>query len=364
MRGSSARAREAVEPDTFARWATSLRRIRRRGPSPAHGHADPPAARPCPRLEARAGRGSAIACDSAARGKLARGPHPPSCNRLRNRSTGPPQRQYRDRGSVLEQTSEHREQPGADRERVRPFPVERAVQLVVPPAVEARGADRGDPLAERDLALAGPDAPGPLVGRRRARRSERVREVDPGDEARDRAGRRSSGVVPRCHRCQKSRTSPTLSRSAASITSTAWASDRRAASRRPARGSSGSRAGPPRSATARTASAVTRRSSAGDSSAGPLYAPPGATGPVSSCTFETRRRRPARSAPRPREHRRVLGRSPALDIGQGAQVHRSEAVERLAQAGRVVALGRGTGGGAPPGGRSRPSRSRGRPGSA
>src|SRR4051794_21903117 len=71
-----------------------------------------------------------------------------------------------------------------NRERIRELPVLRAVELVVPPAVEARGANGTGPFPERDHAFAGPHATGPLVSLRRARRAERVAEVDAGDDPR------------------------------------------------------------------------------------------------------------------------------------------------------------------------------------
>ena len=315
MRGSSARAREAVEPDTFARWATSLSRTRRRRPSPC---------RPCrrPPLDRVRDGGSAGLARSPSAARRLHADRTLICNRLRNRSTeASAASTSRPRVSPRADPRSTSRSPRADRERVGGLPVRRAVQLVVPPAVEARRADRVDPRPQRDLALARPDAPRPLVGRRRSRRPERVREVDPRDEPSIEAGRCRPGVVPRCHRCQKSRTRPTLSRSGRVDHLDGRGPAIRAASRRPARGSSGSRRLPrcrrPRARPRR----VTRRSSVADRSGRPAVRAARCDRARSAAARSSRRyRRPGRvSASASLEHRGSLVRPPALDVGEGAR---------------------------------------------
>ena len=62
--------------------------------------------------------------------------------------------------------------------------MERTVELVVPPAIEACRSDGVDPLPQRDVTVTRPYAAGALVGCARAGWPERIREVDPEDEPR------------------------------------------------------------------------------------------------------------------------------------------------------------------------------------
>ena len=149
----------------------------------------------------------------------------------------------------------------------------------------------------------------------------------------------SSGVVPFCHRCQKSRTRPTLSRSAASTASTARASR---AERRPghrlqvvADAERGADVGHRPDRVGRDVPQLGR-----GEPGGPAVRPSRRDG--SAEDLHVRHpdvdRQPGQGLGL-REHGRSLVRSPALDIGQRPHVHRSQAVERLAQAGDRIALG-------------------------
>src|SRR5438093_5481826 len=198
IRGSSASARDAVEPETFTRCATSLSRTRRRGPSDLFGPAPPLGTSSGPPRPRRASRREAIEPAWLQHGgveTLAPGPHLPWQPIAQTLASTARRRQQIVARSGLEQPAQHLPQPAADRKRIGRLPVRRAVELVVPPAVEAGRPDRVDPLPERDQPFPRPDPTRTLVRVRNTRRSERVSEVDamddpcvePGDLVRRRA---------------------------------------------------------------------------------------------------------------------------------------------------------------------------------